>query len=287
MNIKKLKLGEKGYPDVLSHMTKAPKQLYHLGSPLNVLLKRPRVTIVGTRRISTYGERVTRQFAEQLAEQGVVIISGLAFGVDEIAHRAALDVGGLCIAVLPAPLDNIVPVSNARLADKILESGGALISEYASGEIPNKQNFIARNRIMSGLGQAVLVTEAREKSGTTHTSRFALEQGIDLLAVPGSIYDQGSAVTNNLIKSGAGIATSVDDVLHAIGLSKHDTPIKQVRGRNANEQSILNLMLSGISDADDLLDKSGLEVPEFNQSLTMLEIDGKIRPIGANNWSIF
>lgn len=287
MIINKLTLKSRNYPEPLRHLKGKPKQLYHAGASLKELLGRPRVTIVGTRRISPYGVRVTRQLAEQLAEQGVVIISGLAFGVDAIAHEAALEVGGRCIAVLPSPLDNIVPVSNARLAVRILDGGGALVSEYAPGEIPLKQNFIARNRIMSGLGQVVLVTEAREKSGTTHTSRFALEQGIDLLAVPGNIYDQGSVVTNNLIKSGAGIVTSVDDVLHAIGLSKHNTPVKLVRGRNANEQSILDLMLTGISDADDLLDKSGLEVSKFNQSLTMLELGGKIRAIGANNWAIF
>lgn len=287
MNINKLTLRSRDYPEPLRHLAGKPKQLYHAGAPLTQLLERPRVTIVGTRRISTYGERVTRQLAEQLAEQGVVIISGLAFGVDAIAHEAALRVGGLCIAVLPSSLDNIVPVSNARLAGAILDSGGALISEYAPGEIPQKQNFIARNRIMSGLGQAVLVTEGRQKSGTSHTSKFALEQGIDLLAVPGNIYDPGSYVTNNLIKSGAGIVTSVDDVLHAIGLAPHETPIRNVKGSNQNEQTILDLMLGGLSDGDDLLDKSGLEVPKFNQSLTMLEISGKIRPVGANNWAIF
>lgn len=286
MNIKKLTVKDSGYPEPLRHMKGRPKQLYCSGEPLGQLLNKPRVTIVGTRQISIYGERVTRQLAKQLAEQDVVIISGLAFGVDAVAHQAALEVGGCCIAVLPSPLDNIVPVSNARLADKILAGGGALVSEYAPGERPYKQNFIARNRIMSGLGQVVLVTEARDKSGTAHTSRFALEQGIDVLAVPGNIYDLGSVGTNNLIKQGARIVTSVDDILHAIGLSNHNTPVKQVRGRNANEQSILDLMLSGITDADVLLDRCGLEVPPFNQALTMLHIDGKVRPIGANHWVI-
>jgi len=286
MIINKLTFKSKGYPEPLRNMKGAPKQLYHTGAPLDELLKRPRVTIVGSRNISVYGERVTRELASQLAEQGVVIISGLAFGVDAVAHRAALEVDGLCIAVLPSPLDNIVPVSNVSLAQEILQRGGALVSEYAPSEFPQKQNFIARNRIMSGLGQIVVITEAAEKSGSLHTSRFAGEQGITVMTVPGEIYKPGSVGTNNLIKSGAGVITSVDDVLHELGLIRHETVAKKVIGRNKNEQILLDLMLRGLSEGEDLLNQSSLEVSEFNIALTMLEIGGKIRPLGANNWAI-
>jgi len=267
-------------------MKGAPKQLYHTGTPLDELLKRPCVTIVGSRKVSIYGERATQELASQLAEQGVVIISGLAMGVDAIAHRAALQAGGLCIAVLPSPLDNIVPVTNRSLAQQILDTGGALISEYQTGEFPQKQNFIARNRIMSGLGQVVLITDAAEKSGSLHTSRFAMEQGITVMCVPGRLYDASHKGANNLLKSGADIVTSVDDILHALGLIRHETIARQVRGRNQNEQSLLDLMLLGVSEGEDLLLQSGLDVSEFNQALTMLEIGGKIRPLGANNWAI-
>jgi DNA processing protein len=229
---------------------------------------------------------ITTEMATKLAEQGLTIISGLAFGIDALAHQAALDAGGLCIAVLPSPLDNIVPVYNRPLAERILAQGGALISEYAPGEPAMKQNFIARNRLMSGLAQAVLITEAGEKSGALHTYNFAVEQGRDVLAVPGNIHQQGSVGTNNIIKSGALLATSYKDVLNILNLKDHGTPAGQVRGRNKHEQIVLDLILQGINRGEVLLDQSGLTTIQFNQVLTMLEIGGKIRPLGANNWAI-
>lgn len=286
MIINRLTLKSADYPAPLLPLSGAPKQIFHTGAPLNDLLKRPRVTIVGSRKVSIYGERVTQEIAGQLAEQGVVIVSGLAYGVDSIAHRTALEHHGLCIAVLPSPLDNVVPVVHRDLAKEILAKGGALVSEYRSGDPPQKQNFIARNRIMSGLGQIVIVTDAAEKSGSLHTSRFAMEQGISVMTVPGKIYDPGSVGTNNLIKAGAGVITSVDDILSQLGLIRHTTHAKQVRGRTANEQNLLDLMLQGITEGEELLEQSGLEVSEFNTSLTMLEIGGKIRALGANNWAI-
>ncbi len=286
MNINKLTLTSSDYPAILRELKSAPKQLYHTGSPLTDLLARPRVTIVGSRKVSIYGERATREFASQLAEQGVVIISGLASGVDVIAHQSAIEAGGICIAVLPSPLDNIVPVANRPLAKNILDNSGALISEYSLGEFPQKQNFIARNRIMAGLGQVVLITDASQKSGSLHTSRFALEQGITVMCVPGRIYDQSHTGSNNLLKSGALVATSVDDVLHNLGLVRHQTIVKQVRGRNKNEQTLLDLMLLGVTEGEVLLERSRLGVSQFNQALTMLEIGGKIRALGANNWAI-
>lgn len=264
----------------------SPKQLYHSGAPLADLLARPRVTIVGSRNATVYGQRVTQELASQLAEQGVVIISGLAVGVDAIAHQSALDSGGLCIAVLPSPLDNILPVGNRLLAKRIIQNGGALVSEYDSGDIPHRQNFIARNRIMSGLGQIVVVTDAAEKSGSLHTARFANEQGITVMSVPGRIYDANSVGTNNLIRSGAGIVTTSEDILNELGLVRHETVANKVRGRNKNEQTLLDLMLKGICEGEELLDRSLLGVIEFNIALTMLELGGKIRPLGANNWAI-
>src|SRR5579884_1072783 len=161
--IKKLTLNSPGYPTILKESpTQPPRVLYYAGTPLNDLLKHKAVAVVGTRTISIYGEIVTRQFASYLAEQGIVIISGLALGVDGLAHESALEAGGLCIGVLPCPLDKIVPASNQYLAEKILKTGGALVSEYPPGEPAFKKNFIARNRIMSGLADAVLITEAGE-----------------------------------------------------------------------------------------------------------------------------
>jgi DNA processing protein len=286
MNIKKLMLDAPDFPEVLKQIPASPKVLYQAGAPLKDLLKRPRVAIVGSRGVSAYGRQVTAKIAGQLAEQGIVIISGLALGVDCIAHKAALEANGLAIAVLPGPLDRIVPGTNRWLAEAILVKGGALVSEYASGEQPYKQNFIARNRLMSGLAQAVLITEATEKSGSLHTANFALQQGRDVLAVPGNIFSQGSVGTNNLIKSGATPITSYLDVLHVLGFEAHQTRLNEVKGRNTHEQTVLDLLMQGSSSGDELLDQSNLSASEFNQVMTMLEIGGKIRPLGTNQWSL-
>jgi len=287
MKINKLTLKSGSYPDALRHIPARPKVIYHLGADLNLLTQNLAIAIVGSRQMSVYGEQATRRFASELAGQGAVIVSGLALGVDSCAHQAALEAGGICIAVLPCSLDNIVPIANRRLAERILEQGGALVSEYPPGEPPYKQNFIARNRIMSGLAKAVVITEAGEKSGTLYTARFAEEQNKEVFVVPGNITNTGSIGSNNLIKSNRGaLVTKPADVLVALGLTPHKTQAKLVKGRNANEQLILDLMLQGISDGDYLLNESHLNVGQFNQVLTMLEIGGKIRPLGLNHWSI-
>lgn len=287
MNIKTLTVESSDYPERLREIDSPPVPLYHVGAPLAELLMRPAVAIVGTRKISPYGRQVTWEFAEYLAEQGLVIISGLALGLDALAHKATLDRGGLAIAVLPGPLEKVVPATNRRLAEQILDNGGALVSEYPEDEPLQRQYFIARNRIVSGLADAVLIPEAGEKSGALYTARFGLEQGRNILAVPGSIKAVGSIGTNNLIKnSKAGAVTTPVDVLNALGLKHHTTKAKHVKGRNANEQTVLDLMMQGISDGDRLLEESQLAVSQFNQVLTMLEIGSKIRPLGANHWAI-
>ncbi|HET7059822.1 MAG TPA: DNA-processing protein DprA [Candidatus Saccharimonadales bacterium] len=286
MQIKKLTLTSDDFPEALRNIPSPPRQLYCCGASLDELLAQPRVAIVGSRGPTAYGTQVTAQLAGELAEEGVVIVSGLALGIDALAHQAALEVDGLAIAVLPGPVDKIYPRTNQRLGEEILAKGGALVSEYDSGEISYKQNFIARNRLVAGLAQAVVIPEAAEKSGSLHTARFAMEQGKDVLVVPGNITSPTSVGTNNLLKSGASPVTSYLDVLHALKLTGADAPVRQVRGRNANEQNILDLMLTGVSDGEELLTKSRLSTSHFNQALTMLEIGGKIRPLGANHWSI-
>lgn len=287
MNIKKLMLSSSDYPEVLRHIPSPPQQLYVRGDSLSELMKLPRVAIVGSRKVTVYGEQVTRELARGIAQQGIVVISGLALGVDALAHEAALAVDGPCIAVLPGPLDKIMPATNRDLADKILEGGGVLVSEYGSGEQTFLPNFVARNRLMSGLADAVLVTEATKKSGSIHTANFALKQGRDVLAVPGNIYWDSSAGCHNLLKTGAGLVTEYTDVLHALGLTEHQTAAREVRGRNAQEQVVLDLILQGHTDGDVLLSLSGFTVSEFSQVLIMLEISGLIRPLGANHWAIY
>ncbi len=247
---------------------------------------RPRIAIVGSRKVTAYGRSVTNQLAGELAKAGVVVVSGLALGIDGIAHRAALDAGGLTIAVLAGGLDKIYPSNHEQLAKQIVGQGGALISEYPVGVPSLRYNFIERNRIVSGLSSAVLITEAAEKSGTLHTATFALEQGREVLAVPGNITSPQSAGTNRLIKSGATPVTCVEDVFRALGIQSPTKLRLRPRGATPEEQAIIDLLVAGESDGIVLLEKSALEVVRFNQSLTMLEITGKVRSLGANRWSL-
>lgn len=274
------------FPERLRHISTTPGQLYVLGEGLAEIDRRPTIAIVGSRKITPYGKTVTTQLADALAGAGMVVISGLAIGVDGVAHRATLDAGGLTVAVLAGGLDSIHPSSHYQLAMRIVAQGGALISEYPPGTPPYKPSFIARNRIVSGLADAVLITEATELSGTLHTARFALEQGKEVLAVPGNITSQTSAGTNKLIKAGATPVTCIEDIFRAIGVQQPTERAHMVQGSTPDEQTILDLMIAGESDGQCLLERSQLDVVRFNQSLTMLEITGKVRSLGANHWTI-
>ncbi len=284
MTVKKILYNANGYPESLRHISGPPKELFVVGE-LDDLLDRPRVAIVGSRKVSIYGRNITTMLARELAKQGIVIISGLALGVDAIAHQAALDAGGLTLAVLPGPIETIYPASHRNLAVEIVQKGGALVSEFPADTPPFKTNFVARNRIVAGLADALLITEAAEKSGSLHTARFALDQGKDVLAVPGNITSITSVGTNNLLKSGATPITSAEDVLHVLNL-KPAIRARTVRGANPAEQAIIDLLSKDMTDDAELLINSGLEVGVFNQTLTMLEITGKIRSLGGNQWAI-
>jgi DNA processing protein len=238
-NVNSLKLNDPCYPEVLKHITKPPKLLFWTGENPQNWLDIPKVAIVGSRKISPYGSSVTVKLATELSEAGIAVISGLAFGVDAAAHFAAVDAGGLAIAVLPTSLDNIQPVSNQHLARKIIESGGTLISEYSNTSSITKANFIERNRIVSGLCDVLLITEAAVNSGSLHTARYALEQGKTVLAVPGNITSPTSEGTNNLIKSGAIPVTNTDDVFFALKVNPAKLRQKRVfRGTPEGRKSI-------------------------------------------------
>jgi DNA processing protein len=271
-------------PERLKRLAQPPKQLFVEGE-LGPLLERPCVGIVGSRKLTSYGRQVTQQLARGLAAQGIIIISGLALGVDSVAHQAALDAGGGTIAVLPGSVEEVYPASHRQLAQSIVAMGGALVGEYPKGTPTLRQNFIARNQIIAGLSDVLLVTEAALKSGSLHTARFAMEQGKDVLAVPGNISSATSEGTNNLIKSGAALVASVDDVLHALNMEPAAAG-QVVKGDTEAEQVIIDLIRSGVRDGNELQQLSELDITIYNQSLTMLEIQGKIRPTGANHWSL-
>lgn len=279
-----LTLTDSDIPLRLLQIPTAPKALY-VDGPLSELLEKPCVAIVGSRKLTPYGRQTTQELARGLAAAGVVIVSGLAFGVDSIAHKAALEAGGMTIAVLPSPLESVYPVSHRVLAREILERGGALVSEYPAGTAIMAHNFIGRNRLISGLAEATLITEAALKSGSLHTARFALEQGKDVLAVPGPITSPTSVGTNNLIKTGATPVTELADIFHVLHIESTERAATPT-GDTAAEQTILDLLATGVTDGAELEAKAALDPQLFSQSLTMLEITSKIHSLGANRWSL-
>lgn len=273
------------YAHVFEGVMPAVDRLHIISDNLDDLMVRPKVAIVGSRKITPYGKLVTERLAGELARAGVVIVSGLAYGVDACAHKAALDAGGLAIAVLPMGLDKIYPRANHNLAQQIVEQGGALISEYDAGVPAYKWNFIERNRIISGMSDALLITEAAINSGTMHTARFALEQGKDVLVVPGNITSPTSAGTNHLIRVGANPVLGADDIFQVLGIQPAAARTMAKAG-NTQEQCILNLLEDNVSDGSELLAKAKLPVDLFNQTLTMMEITGKVRSTGNNTWAL-
>ncbi len=283
MKVNKHKLGNNSFPNKLVNIPSPPQVLYSLGN-VDELNKRKVVGIVGSRAVTPYGRQITSKLASELAARGVAIVSGLAIGVDAIAHQAALEAGGYTAAVLPSNVQQVYPASNRQLAKSILAQNGALISEYTDSSISFKTNFIERNRLVSGLSDVLLITEASYRSGTLHTANFALEQGRTVMAVPGNITSPNSQGTNSLIKSGALPVTDVNDILHELGLGS--AVAEEVFGATSDENVIIELLKQGITDVGALQDKSKLAPAIFNQTLTMLEITGKIRPLGGGHWSL-
>ena len=284
MKITPITANDPSFPAALSAIPDPPKTLYVLGN-LSAALAAPCLAVVGSRKVTPYGRAVTTKLVEEVAGKGVTVISGLALGVDALAHQAALTVGGVTVAVLPCGLDTPYPATHRQLARQIIKQGGALISEYPEGTPPLQHHFIARNRLVSGLSHGVLITEAAEKSGTLHTANFALEQGKAVMAVPGNITSLYSAGTNMLIKTGAAPITKADDILQELGVTSGQQQLA-VLGANQQEATILELLEQGITEGSELQLISRLDPASFNQTLTMLEITGKIRPTGAGHWTI-
>jgi len=285
MIVNKLKLGETGFPESLTTIAAPPRQLFWSGNHPGEWLNRPRVAVVGSRKITAYGKLVTENLSGTLARSGVVIISGLAYGVDVSAHGAALRAGGVTVAVLPSSLEQVYPAAHAHIARQITERG-ALISEYPKGsQIAWKSNFIARNRLISGLADILLITEAAVNSGSLHTARFALEQGKTVMAVPGNVTSPVSEGCNNLIKSGAVPVTSAEDVLFALNISLGAKAEGAFSG-SEQEKTVYELIKKGICAQEEVAAAARLDGHQVASTLTMLEISGYIRPAGAGQWVV-
>ena len=220
MNIKKLSPQENEFLQFTSVIDNPPECLWYIG---NLPKRRPTVAIVGSRKPTDYGKSVNISLTTELARRDIIIVSGLAIGHDSIAHQTCLDAGGTTVAVIGNGLDSIYPKRNERLAERIVERGGVIISEYSPDTPVYPSHFLERNRLISALADVVIIIEAGERSGTLNTAAHALAQGKEVMAVPGNITSPLSRGCNRLISQGATPILSPDDVLNALGIVKDDT----------------------------------------------------------------
>jgi DNA processing protein len=272
------------YLQMLTYLAKSPEKLHIIGELPEE--RQPTVAIVGTRKPSNYGKEVTHQLSYDLAKRGVVIVSGLALGIDGIAHKAALEAGGTTLAVLANGLSQIYPATHRELAKNILLQKGAIISEYDLDVGVRPFRLLERNRIVSGISDAIIITEAASRSGTLNTAAHALEQGREVFVVPGNITSPLSSGCNALLRQGAHPVTCVEDVLEVIAPDLLKTQAIIPLGSNELESSIIALIQSGTRDGDALLGQLSISVGELNQALTMLELAGTVRSLGANQWTL-
>lgn len=271
------------YPERLHTIDAAPPVLYMRGELSST--DAWAVAIVGTRRATRYGRQVADELAAALAAQGITVVSGLARGVDGVAHRAALRAGGRTLAVLGSGVDKIYPPEHRHLADEI-RAHGAILSDYAPGTPPDAVNFPPRNRIIAGLSLATVVVEAGESSGALITARFALEQGREVFAVPGSIYAPLSVGPNRLIRDGARPLLSVDDLLDALNVSRV-AQYRQARlalPDDPVEAQLLSLLENESLHVDELSVQANLPVSEVSAALTMMELKGLVRQVGSMHY---
>ncbi len=275
---------EPDFPELLKEIPSPPLWLYIKGK---VLAKEDIVAIVGSRKATSYGVSAVERIVAGLAPIAeVAIASGIAMGIDEAAHRASLKNGLRTIAVIGSGLDreSFFPPKNIRLAEEIVNSGGAVISEYPLGMPPLRQNFVQRNRIIAGLSKGVLVVEAAEKSGALITAHFALEQGRSVMAVPGPIFSPYSAGTNSLIRQGASVAATSDDLIEEMGLATKSPPDLTDNGLTGREESNMLGHLDRARAVDELVRLTGMNTADVISQLSMLELQGRIKNMGGGTW---
>lgn len=283
-DIKILTIFNENYPQKLIDLPDRPLILYAKGDLS--LLEKKSIAIVGTRSPSNYGKIVTEKLSGEIAQSGLVVISGLCFGVDEISHRKTLDVGGKTIAVVGGGFKKIYPATNTVLSEQIAEKG-LLLSEYPPSFEPKRYTFPRRNRIIAGLADGILITEAGFKSGTTHTKEYAQEYGKDLFAVPGNITSNKSELTNMLIQTGqAECVISAENIIKQYGMSKKESFKRVVFEPNFEQQELLNLLADGEKKFDYLAEKTKIPVNSLNFYLTTLEINGLIRKLPSQFYAL-
>jgi len=272
---------DKCYPSLLKEIPDFPAIIYAKG---NIgALNFPSISIIGSRKFTIYGKRVCYNLARKCSEAGLSIVSGLALGIDSIAHLAAVDNSSVTVGVLGCGLDHVYPETNRQLAGRIIQNGGVIISEYPPGTPPYKANFPARNRIIAGLSRGTLVVEAAPKSGALITAYLALEYNRDVFAVPGNIDSESSLGTNQLIKEGAKLVSSSEDILNEFNITviNDQEKMKQNLPLSNEEKIIIDILNVGEKNIDEIVAESKLSIIEINVSLTMMEMKGMVENIGG------
>jgi DNA processing protein len=292
-NIEIITIKDEAYPPQLKEIASAPPVLYLRGD--QSILSNKSIAIVGSRKFTQYGQRVTENLTKDLTRAGLTILSGLALGIDGIAHRAALDAGGITAAVLGTGIDDatIYPREHFNLARRIIENGGALITEQPPQTPSLKQNFPARNRIMAGLTLGTLVIEAAESSGSLITANFALEQNREVFAVPGDIFSPQSTGTNLLVKRGAKLVASAADILEELSISRvlprrragqPELPLKIFEPKTDEEKIIWKNLSNDPLHIDKISKMTRLDTAAVSSVLGMMEIENVVKDVGGKNY---
>ncbi|MBA7471118.1 hypothetical protein ES707_06416 [subsurface metagenome] len=281
--VKVLTWHDSDYPPRLKEIYDYPPVLYVRGS----LLPEDEwcLAVVGTRRATVYGRQVTEEIVADLAQSKITIVSGLAKGIDSVAHRSALDAGGRSLAVFACGLDTVYPSENTEMARRIMRQG-ALLSEYPLGTRPKAENFPRRNRIMSGLSLGVLIIEADESSGAMITANLALEQNREVFAIPGSILSPASRGTNHLIQEGAKLVRHYTDILEELNLTTvaHQMELKEIIPASDTESLLLKKLAAEPTHIDEICRSSGLPVATVSSTLAMMELKGLVKQAGTMSY---
>jgi DNA processing protein len=274
------------YPPLLKKIEYPPPVLYVCGT-FTEDDRRYTLGIVGTRRMTSYGRQVTERFASELVAGKITVVSGLALGVDTVAHTTALDSGGRTLAVIASGLDIIYPAANYQLARRIVESGqGALITAFPLGVNPETRNFPARNHLISGLSLGVLITEAPNRSGALITAGSALNQGREVFAVPNGIFSAGGAGVNKLIQEGAHPVTNVQDIVSCLNLFMMPEHVEAqiISPENEEERTLLQQLSREAQHIDDIIRDTGLPTHTVAATLTIMELKGMVKQVGAMHY---
>jgi DNA processing protein len=283
--IKTISLEEDLYPPLLKNIFQPPPLLFYQGELRAELYERT-LAVVGSRRATAYGQMAVKSLVKNLAETGITIVSGLALGIDALAHEATLASHGQTIAVLGSGIDrpSFYPKANRYLADKIINNGGVIFSEFPPGTQANKFNFPRRNRLISGLAQGTLVVEAAAKSGSLITAHYALEQGREVMAVPGNIFSEQSAGANHLLKLGAKPVTKVEDIQEVFGWENIGVSDEVINDLSEIEKQILQALNTEAKHLDELKVLLNVDIGVITATLTLMEVKGLIKNSGQLNY---